>query len=159
MTALDGPTIARALHVAAVVHWIGGVWFVTLVLLPAVKRFAEPGRAVTLFEAVEHGFAFQARISTVLAGASGLWLAWDMEAFDRFLHLRFWWMHAMVALWAIFTMVLFVLEPLVLHRWFAERAAREPDGTMRIVLRLHRVLSTAALVTVVGAVIGAHGGM
>jgi uncharacterized membrane protein len=157
---MDDATIARAIHVAAVVHWIGGVWFVTFVVLPAVRRFAEPARRIAFFEEVEGRFAFQARISTLLAGLSGFFLTWRMEAWDRFLDPgRFWFMHAMVALWAVFTLVLFVLEPLVLHRWFSERAARDPEGTMAIVLRLHRVLSTAALVTVAGAVAGAHGGL
>jgi len=157
---MDDPTIARALHVAAVVHWIGGVWFVTFVILPAVRRFTEASRRIAFFEEVEGRFAFQARISTVLAGLSGFWLTWRMEAFDRFLDPgRFWFMHAMVALWAVFTLVLFVLEPLVLHRWFSARAARDPEGTMAIVLRLHRILSGAAVVTVIGAVLGAHGGL
>lgn len=157
---MDDATIARAIHVAAVVHWIGGVWFVTFVVLPAVRRFAEPARRIAFFEEVEGRFAFQARISTLLAGLSGFFLTWRMEAWDRFLDPgRFWFMPAMVALWAVFTLVLFVLEPLVLHRWFSERAARDPEGTMAIVLRLHRVLSTAALVTVAGAVAGAHGGL
>lgn len=157
---MDEMTLARAIHVASVVHWIGGVWFVTFVILPAVRRFAEPARRIAVFEEIEGRFAFQARISTLAAGLSGFWLTWRMEAFDRFLDPgRFWFMHAMVALWAIFTLVLFVLEPLVLHRWFSNRAARDPEGTMAIVLRLHRVLSTAAVVTVIGAVLGAHGGL
>ena len=156
---LDVLTIARALHVAAVVHWIGGVWFVTLVVLPAVARFAEPERAVALFEAVEHRFGTQARISTAIAGAAGFFLTWRMEAFDRFLDPRFAWMHGMVALWAIFTIILFVAEPLVLHRWFSARAARDPAGSMRLVLRLHRLLSLAALAVVASAVLGAHGGI
>ncbi|MER2604478.1 MAG: hypothetical protein ABTQ29_01465 [Siculibacillus sp.] len=147
----------RALHVVAVVHWIGGVWFVTFVVLPAVARFEAPERAVALFEAVENRFAVQARVSTALAGIAGFWLTWDLHAFDRFADPRFWWMHAMVALWAVFTVVLFVAEPLFLHRWFAARAARDPVGTMRLVLRLHRVLSTLAAVTVLGAVLGSHG--
>ena len=150
---------ARALHVVAVVHWIGGVWFVTVVVLPAIARFADPAEAVALFERVENRFALQARISTALAGAAGFWLTWALQAFDRFLDARFWWMHAMVALWAVFTLVLFVLEPLVLHRWFAERAARDAPGTLRLVLRLHRVLATVALVVVAAAVLGAHGGL
>ena len=157
---MDEVTLLRATHVAAVVHWIGGVWFVTFVVLPAVRRFAEPARRVAFFEEVEGRFAFQARLSTLVAGVSGVWLTWRMQAFDRFLDPgRFWFMHAMVALWAIFTLVLFVLEPLVLHRWFSNRAATDPEGTMAIVLRLHRVLSTAALVVVAGAVLGAHGGL
>ena len=31
---MDDVTVARALHVLAVVHWIGGVAIVTLVILP-----------------------------------------------------------------------------------------------------------------------------
>lgn len=157
---MDELTIARAIHVVAVVHWIGGVWFVTFVVLPAVVRLAEASRRIALFEEVEGRFAVQARISTALAGAAGFWLTWRSEAFDRFLDpARFWWMYGMVALWAVFTLVLFVLEPLVLHRWFAARAARDPDGTLRLVLGLHRVLASIAVVVTAAAVLGAHGGL
>ena len=34
----DDVTIARALHAFGVVLWIGGVGFVTTVLLPSVRR-------------------------------------------------------------------------------------------------------------------------
>ena len=37
-TLLDDISIARALHVLAVVHWIGGVAMVTLVILPSLVR-------------------------------------------------------------------------------------------------------------------------
>ena len=30
---IDTFTLARSLHVAAIVGWIGGVWFVTLVVM------------------------------------------------------------------------------------------------------------------------------
>ena len=46
---MDDLAIARALHVLAVVHWIGGVSMVTLVLLPAVARLATPERRIELF--------------------------------------------------------------------------------------------------------------
>ena len=35
---MDEAPIARALHVLAVVRWIGGVAFVTTVLLPGIRR-------------------------------------------------------------------------------------------------------------------------
>ena len=38
-----------------------------------------------------------------------------------------------------------------------ERAQRDPAGTFRRIERLHRVLLTISLVTVLGAVAGAHG--
>jgi hypothetical protein len=66
-------------------------------------------------------------------------------------------MHAMVLVWAIFTFVLFVAEPLVLHRWFHRRAAADPERTFALVRTGHWILLTLSLVTVAGAVLGAHG--
>jgi uncharacterized membrane protein len=159
MLDLDGLTIARALHVLAVVHWIGGVTMVTLVLLPGLMRAAPAAQRLELFELIEGRFAKQARVSTLLAGASGLYMTYRFDAWSRFLDPAFWWMHAMVFVWAIFTVVLFVAEPLFLHRWFHERAARDPDGAFRLVRRQHAILLTLSLVTVAAAVIGAHGGL
>jgi uncharacterized protein YneF (UPF0154 family) len=66
-------------------------------------------------------------------------------------------MHAMVAVWVVFTMLLFVAEPLFLHRRLIERAKRDPEGTFRRIERMHWALLVISLVTVVGAVAGAHG--
>ena len=52
---MDQLAIARALHVLAVVLWIGGVGFVTTVLLPAVRRLTRLRQLVwiyTIFGAV-----------------------------------------------------------------------------------------------------------
>jgi uncharacterized membrane protein len=149
--------LARVLHVLGVVLWIGGVAFVTLALLPAVRGFEEPARRIALFEAVERRFARQARWTTLLTGATGFAMLWGLDAWGRYLDARFWWLHAMTGVWLLFTAMLFVLEPLFLHAWFQRRAAAEPERTFATVLRLHRVLLAASLLTVVGAVAGSHG--
>jgi len=154
---MDDLAIARALHVLAIVVWIGGVAMVTSVILPAVRCMAKPNERIAFFESIERRFAFQARVSTLLAAATGFYMVYRLELWDRFLDARYWWMHAMVAVWAVFTLVLFVLEPLVLHRLFHERAQRDPEGTFRLVERLHWVLLTLSLVTTLGAVAGVHG--
>lgn len=157
---MDDLVIARLIHVLAVVHWIGGVVMVTFVLLPAVRRQIEPERRVAQFEEIERRFAWQARGTTVLAGASGFWMTHRLDAWDRFLApASFWWMHAMVAVWAIFTLVLFVFEPLFLHAWFIRRAHAEPERVFALVQRMHWLLATVSLVTVAGAVVGSHGGI
>jgi len=156
---MDDLAIARALHVLAIVHWIGGVSMVTLVLLPGLMRSVPARERLSLFELIEGRFALQARISTLVAGASGFWMTYRLDAWDRFAAPQFWWMHAMVAIWAIFTVVLFVAEPLFLHRWFHNRAARDPEGTFRLVFRLHVLLLTFSLVTVAAGVLGAHGAL
>jgi uncharacterized membrane protein len=154
---MDDLAIARALHVLAIVVWIGGVAMVTSVILPAVRRMAKPNERIAFFESIERRFALQARVSTLLAAVTGFYLVYRLELWDRFLDAQYWWMHAMVAVWAVFTLVLFVLEPLVLHRVFNERAQRDPEGTFRLVERLHWVLLTLSLVTTLGAVAGVHG--
>jgi uncharacterized membrane protein len=148
--------LARALHVIAVVLWIGGVAMVTTVLLPAVRRL-DRDAAMAMFDRLERRFAAQSRWTTVAAGASGFYLAHVMGLWPRFGDIRFWWMHAMVLVWAIFTLMLFVLEPLVLHRWHARRAERDPAGTLRLIALLHWGLLALSLVTIAGAVAGSHG--
>ena len=155
---MDGYVLARVLHVLAVVHWIGGVAMVTLVVLPQM-RFLPAGERIAMFEALEGRFGGQAKLSTLLAGLSGLWMLWATDGWGLFADLRYWWLHVMVAVWSIFTLVLFVLEPLVLHRWFHARAARDPEGTFALVLRLHRILLALSALAVAGAVQGAHGGL
>jgi len=150
--------VARALHVLAIVLWIGGVAFVTTVLLPSVRRVQPAADRLALFDRIERRFAWQARFATLLAGATGFWMTHRYGLWPRFSDPGFWWMHAMVAVWAIFTLMLFVLEPLVLHGLLERLNARDPEGTFTLVQRLHRVLLTLSLIAVLGAVLGVHGG-
>lgn len=150
--------LARALHVLGVVLWIGGVALVTTVLLPAVRRHAAPGAEVEFFERMEARFAKQARWTTALVGITGVWLTWRLGLWPRFAEMRFWWMHAMVGVWIVFTLMLFVLEPLFLHCKLLERSRRDPSGTFALIQRFHWVLLLLSLITVIGAVAGSHGG-
>lgn len=149
--------LARVLHVLGVVLWIGGVAFVTTVLLPSVRQLKSPSKRLAFFEAVEGRFAWQARFTSLLVGSTGFYLAYRWNLWDRFLSLRFWWMHAMVGVWALFTVMLVVAEPLFLHRWFQETAKTDPERTFRRIEVLHWILLTISLVTVAGAVSGSHG--
>ncbi|HVN41770.1 MAG TPA: hypothetical protein VMT50_03225 [Steroidobacteraceae bacterium] len=154
---MDSALIARTVHVLGVVLWIGGVAFVTTVLLPAVRRIKAPGERVEFFESIERRFAWQARVTTLLVGLSGLYLVREWNLWDRFASAQFWWMHAMVAVWAIFTLMLFVAEPLVLHRRLIALSRERPEAAFRLIERMHRVLLALSLVAVAGAVAGAHG--
>ncbi|WGU68149.1 hypothetical protein QIU18_01055 [Capnocytophaga canimorsus] len=42
-------TLARIIHVLAVVIWIGGVAMVTMVIIPAIKKDETKGRTTTNF--------------------------------------------------------------------------------------------------------------
>lgn len=149
--------IARALHVLAVVLWIGGVGFVTTVLLPAVRRFKTPAERVAFFDAIERKFAWQARATTLLAGLTGFYMTEQLDLWSRFSMPAYWWMHAMVAVWFLFTVMLFIAEPLVLHRLFHDRAREDPEATFLLIERMHGILLVAGLITILGAVAGSHG--
>lgn len=154
---MDTVSLARALHVVGVVLWIGGVAMVTTVLLPAVRRFKSADERIAFFDAIERPFAWQARGTTLLVGASGFYMLDRLERWSDLVSPEHWWLAAMIAVWLLFSLLLFVAEPLFLHRWFAERARRDPEGTFALVQRLHWLLLTLSLMTTFGAVAGSHG--
>lgn len=154
---MDDLIVARAIHVVGVVLWIGGVAFVTTVLLPGVRRMKSPQDRVSFFERIERNFAWQARLTTLLVGASGFYITAVWDLWDRFESPGYWWMHAMVIVWVVFTVMLFIAEPLFLHRWFIAKATEEPERTFLLIERLHRVLLTVSILTILGAVAGSHG--
>ena len=154
---MDDLAFARALHVVAVVAWIGGVYFVTFVILPSVRNMDEALDQIRSFDDIERRFGLHAKIMTLIAGGSGFYMMYKLNAWDRYASLEFWWLHAMTVIWALFTLVLFVLEPLFLHNWFDKRAQEAPAETFALVTRFHQVLLAVSLVTAFGAVYGVHG--
>lgn len=91
----------------------------------------------------------------LLAGVSGFWMIDRGHMWDRFVDPRFWWMHAMLGIWVIFAAMLFVIEPLFLHRRMSNSSY--PADHFRRMQRIHRMLLALAIVTVLGAVAGSHG--
>ena len=154
---MDDLVVARALHVAAIVIWIGGVAMVTTVLLPAIRRLKGAAERQAFFATVERRFAWQARAMTLLAGATGFYMVARLDLWSSFLMLRYWWLDAMAVIWLLFTFMLFIAEPLFLDRWFELRARQAPEQTFRLIHRLHWVLLLLSLVTLLGAVAGSHG--
>jgi len=157
MENFDYFVLSRTLHVLGVVVWIGGVAFVTTVLIPALKKITDSQYRLELFEQLEGRFAFQARIVTVITGGAGFYMVEYMQAWDRYHHIQFWWMHLMTIIWVIFTVVLFVLEPLILHRFFKNQATKDSEKAFKWLHRMHKILLTLSLLAVFGAVAGSHG--
>lgn len=152
---MDDFTLARLVHVVAVLLWIGGVAFVTTVIMPSIRRAHQPAERLSAFHAIESGFAWQARIWVFLAGLSGFWMTWRADLWSRFAGLQFWWMWAMLLVWLIFAAMLFVLEPLFLHKRMA--ASPQPQQDFQRMEWMHRVLLAGSIVATIGAVGGSHG--
>ena len=109
-----------------------------------------------MFEAIEGNFSLQAKFSVTLAGLSGFYMTYRLDAWDRFSDPRFWWMPAMVLVWAVFT-----FRALHCGTGFSARLVREPraarsERTFAVVHRAHWVLLMLSVITIWGA-LGAHG--
>jgi len=150
-------TLARVIHILGVVLWIGGVAMVTTVIIPAVKKMKSKEEQIETFEIIEGRFALQAKITTLITGLSGFYMLYYLDAWDRYFDYRFWWIHAMTLIWIIFTLVLYALEPLVLHRLFKEYAMENPGKTFNFMHKVHWVLLMLSLITTAGAIAGSHG--
>lgn len=153
---MDDIVLARALHVLAVVVWIGGVAMATTVVLPAIRRGDVGADGLGVFQAIERRFVWQAR-TAVVVGLTGFYMSARLDLWERFQSTQFWWMHAMVCVWLLFMLVLFVIEPLILHRRFHKWATAAPGATFIWLHRAHWVLLVLSLVTIFGAVSGSQG--
>lgn len=149
--------LSRAIHVIGVVLWIGGVAFVTTVLIPSLKKLVGSDARLEMFEQLEGRFALQARIVILVTGITGFYMVYFIDAWERYHYLQYWWMHLMTFIWLVFTIVLFVLEPLVLHRWFHEKATEDSDSAFAWLHRMHKVLLSLSVLAIIGAVVGSHG--
>src|SRR5690606_36720868 len=103
----------------------------------------------------EGRFAPQAAFWVLLAGARGFWMTRRADLWSRFADLSYWSMHAMVFVWLVFATMLFVIEPLFLHKRM--EASRDPARDFATMERLHWVALILSLVTVLRAVDGSHG--
>ena len=157
MESFDQFVVARIVHILAVVMWIGGVAFVTTVLIPSLRSLEQKDNRLQLFERLEGRFGFQAKITTLLTGLSGLWMLDYLNAWSRYLDPQFWWIHLMTAVWFIFTLVLFVLEPLFLHKFFHQLAEKDSDSAFKKLHIMHIVLLSISLLAIAAAMAGAHG--
>ncbi|SFW36407.1 DUF2269 family protein [Nitrosovibrio sp. Nv17] len=151
--------LARVLHVLGVVLWIGGVAMVTTVLIPAMAQMRSPAERREFFQRVESRFAPQARLTTLLVGVSGFYMVHILGAWDRFTQPSYWWMHAMVLIWLLFSVMLFVIEPRVLRRQVTDTAVQDAEERFVRMRRMHRIMLALSLITVAGAVAGSHGWM
>ncbi len=154
---MNAYTLARIIHIVGVVLWIGGVAMVTTIIIPMARKAKNSTSGVEVMKQVEHRFAAQARITTLVTGLSGFYMLYVINGWARYLELKYWWIHAMTLVWLFFTLMLFVLEPLVLHKMFDKKAKENPQSALNFMYRFHWVALIISIITIVGAAAGAHG--
>jgi uncharacterized membrane protein len=128
-----------------------------MVLIPALRNPSLKTEQLSIFNVIENRFASIARIAVILAGLSGFYMAYQMNAWGRFLEAQYFWMHAMVLIWLMFVVALFVIEP-----FFIKNHGRMvKDGhnieNLKKTQLVHIVLLVLSLMTIFISVLGAHG--
>lgn len=155
---MDEFVFARVLHVLGVVLWMGGVAMVTTVLLPTLARMQSATEAMVFFEQFKRRFAAQARFSTLFVGLTGFYMVYVLDAWHRFTQWQYWWMHTMVLIWLLFSVMLFVMEPRGRRRQTNTSVQTNVSAeTFVRIQRKHLVLLMLSLLTIAGAVAGSHG--
>ena len=79
-----------------------------------------------------------------------------LDAWSWYAEPLFWLIHAMTLIWVIFTLVLFVIEPLFMHRWVRNNTAQGAARTFAKPQLMHVILFLLSLVMIAGAVAGSH---
>lgn len=154
---MDSLTLARAIHILSIVIWMGGVTFVTIVLIPTLRRSSFKQDQLNIFNAIENQFASIARLMVLLAGLSGLYMTYRLDAWGRFSQLSYFWMHAMVFVWLLFFLALFVIEPFFLkdHGRMVKNG-NNVDSLQKTQI-VHSAILILSLITIAVSVLGAHG--
>ena len=152
--------IMHIIHLLAVIIWIGGLAFVTVIIFPVIFKTPDPLQKVLTFQRIEHRFAKIARYFVVLVGLSGFSMlfitGWHRALFTLAgLPLTF-----MTLVWVFWMIMLFGVEPLVIKKML-ERMAKEPeemtiDSVFKRVNRMHWVLLFVSLLASTAGAITAH---
>ena len=150
-------TIARAIHILSIVIWMGGVAFVTMVLIPALRNPSLKTEQLSIFNVIENRFASIARIVVILAGLSGFYMVYQMNAWGRFLEAQYFWMHAMVLIWLMFVVALFVIEPFFIKNHGQMVKDDHNIEDLKKTQLVHIVILVLSLITIFISVLGAHG--
>ena len=154
---MDSLTLARAIHILSIVIWMGGVIFVTLVLIPTLRRSSFRNDQLSIFNAIENQFASIARLMVILAGLSGLYMTYRRDAWSRFSQLSYFWMHAMVFVWLLFFLALFVIEPFFLKDHGRMVKKENNVDSLKKTQIVHFIILVLSLITIAVSVMGAHG--
>jgi uncharacterized membrane protein len=150
-------TIARAIHILSIVLWMGGVAFVTIILIPSIRHLSFRGDECDLFNLIENRFAKIAKVLVLLAGISGFYMIYLLDAWDRFFDLRYFWMHAMVLIWLMFVLALFLIEPFFIKDHGRIVKDGKNLGNLHKTQVVHLIILTFSLIALFISVLGAHG--
>src|SRR3990170_6587833 len=108
--------LMHVLHLITVILWIGGLGFITILVLPLIIKMPDPLQKVLFFQRIERKFAPMARVYNAITGITGLIMMF-MTGAEKLLFTRAGLpLLLMLAVWAFWAIMLFGLEPIIIRR-------------------------------------------
>ncbi len=151
--------LMHIIHLLTVILWIGGLAFVTYIVLPMAIKTPDALQKVLLFQRIEHRFAKVARIYNVITGASGFVMI-IMTGWYRMLFTRAGIpLTVMTMIWVFWFVMLWGLEPLVIKKMLTNML-KDPnmdiDGIFKRLNTMHWFMVVVSLVAATAGVFVAH---
>lgn len=150
--------VALGLHVFGVLWWVGGLTFVTLVVLPLLRSGAM-GEVQPAFHKIESRFAPQVKLSLLIVGATGLYMLWRLNAWAWLLDPHKWWVPAMLIYWLWFCMMLFILGPAGVLKKVMKGTGGNESAAWKRLHTVHAILMVLGWIIVFSALAGDHYGV
>ncbi|MBF0517382.1 MAG: hypothetical protein HQK97_09755 [Nitrospirae bacterium] len=136
-----------AIHVVAIVVWIGGVVFVTTVVFPVIMTMEDSMEKVIFFQGTERRFANIAKGSVVVAGVTGVTL---LQLEHRWSVLFSWAGIGPTAMLIVWTMFVFLLlfESAIFKILFGGSAQHDSKAIFRKLSAAHWVVMLISLMVI-----------
>ncbi|MBI5642146.1 MAG: hypothetical protein HY954_01575 [Deltaproteobacteria bacterium] len=153
--------LMHIVHLLTVILWIGGLAFVTMIVLPMAIKTPDALQKVLMFQRIEHRFASIARAYNLITGISGFimmfMMGWHKLLFTRAgIPLT-----VMTMVWVFWFVMLFGLEPIIIKKMLENMAKSgaqmDIDGVFKKLNRMHWFMVAISLAAAAAGALVAHG--
>jgi len=149
------------IHLLTVIIWIGGLGFITIIVLPMLIKWDDPLQKALTFQSIEHRFAPIARVYNVITGVTGFVMVYLTGWHRLYLTTKGIPLLIMTLIWFLWFVMLFGLEPLVVKKMLDRMAnsgvKMEIETIFARMNRMHWVLMMLSLAASIAGIIFAHG--
>ena len=154
-------TLIHIIHLITVIIWIGGLSFITIIVIPMLISWDDPLQKALTFQSIEHRFAPVARVYNVITGVTGFVMVYLTGWHKLYLTSKGLPLLIMTLIWLVWFVMLFGLEPLIvkkmLDRMVKSGVKMEIEAVFARMNIMHWVLLILSLIGSTAGIIFAHG--
>jgi len=138
------------IHLLSIVIWIGGVAFVTAIILPVLGRMEDSMAKVSFFMGFEKRFQLLAKICVIVAGATGILMFQQRGAFASLTGEETFLIGYKFLVWLIFAVLLFGGEKRLMGTLVSQKTS--PEKAFKRLSIFHWVALILSLLAIMAGV-------